>query len=170
LAGSHFSKEVAGGALAVAMLASVAAIFFVSDVRIVATERVGQRMRILWQDIYSMVRSVIPLFTIVLVCSPIGAGAMNNLWSAVASDWSTGPDTVALVTGILNGVISALGCMIGGWIADRVGRWWSYFGSGIAIGSLPWSWRWCRGHQAASQAVSLFMPFFAGWPTPPSPR
>jgi hypothetical protein len=92
------------------MLASVAAIFFVSDVRIVATERVTERMRILWQDIYSMVRSAIPLFTIVLVCSPIGAGAMNNLWSAVAPDWSTGPDTVALVTGILNGVITARLC------------------------------------------------------------
>jgi len=58
---------------------------------------------------------------------------MNNLWSAVAPDWSTGLDTIALVTGILNGVISADGCVMGGWIADRVGRWWSYFGSGIAI-------------------------------------
>ena len=117
---SHFSKEAAGGALAVAMLASAAAIYFASDVRIVATEGVRDRMRLLWQDIYSMVRAAIPLFTIVLVCSPIGAGAMNNLWSAVAPDWQAGPDRVALVTGILNGVVSAIGCLMGGWIADRV--------------------------------------------------
>ena len=130
---SHFSKEAAGGALAVAMLASAAAIYFASDVRIVTTEGVRDRMRLLWQDISSMVRAAIPLFTIVLVCSPIGAGAMNNLWSAVAPDWQAGPDRVALVTGILNGVVSAIGCLMGGWIVDRVGRWWSYFGSGILI-------------------------------------
>src|SRR5438093_838243 len=75
----------------------------------------------------------IPLFTIMLVCSPIGAGAMNNLWSAVAPDWRATPDQVALVSGVLNGVLSAIGCVIGGWVADRVGRWWAYFGSGILI-------------------------------------
>jgi MFS family permease len=115
------------------MLMSGLAIYFVSDVRIVATEGFGERMRILWRDIYSMARAAIPLFTIVLVCSPIGAGAMNNLWPAVAPDWQANPDTVALVTGVLNGVVSAIGCVMGGWIADRVGRWWSYFGSGVAI-------------------------------------
>src|SRR5437764_10854466 len=130
---SHFSKEIAGGGLAIAMLASAAAIYFAADVRVVANETFGERMRILWRDILSMLRAAIPLFTIVLVCSPIGAGAMNNLWSAVAPDWSATPDQVALVSGVLNGVVSAIGCVIGGWVADRVGRWWAYFGSGILI-------------------------------------
>ncbi len=130
---SHFSKEIAGGGLAIAMLASAAAIYFVSDVRVVVNETLGERMRILWRDILSMVRAAIPLFTIVLVCSPIGASAMNNLWSAVAPDWSATADQVALVSGVLNGVVSAIGCVIGGWAADRVGRWWSYFGSGILM-------------------------------------
>jgi hypothetical protein len=61
---SHFSKEVADGTLAVAMLASAAAIYFASDVRIVATEGVRDRMRLLWRDLFSMVRTAIPLFTI----------------------------------------------------------------------------------------------------------
>ncbi len=130
---AHISKEAAGGALSVAMLASAAAIYFTSDVRIVTTERVSERMRILGRDILAMVRSAIPLFTIALVCSPIGAAAMSNLWSAVAPDWRADPNTVALVTGLLNGVISAVGCIAGGWMADRVGRWWAYFGSGAAI-------------------------------------
>ncbi|MEY2531356.1 MAG: transporter, family, beta-lactamase induction signal transducer AmpG [Verrucomicrobiota bacterium] len=130
---SHFSKEIAGGALAIAMLASAAAIYFASDVRIVSTETIGERMRLLGRDIFDMLRHAIPLFTIVLVMSPIGAGAMNGLWSAVAPDWKAEPDRVALVAGILNGVISAVGCIAGGWIADRVGRWWSYFGSGVAL-------------------------------------
>jgi MFS family permease len=115
------------------MLASAATIYFVSDVRIVSKETIGERMRILGRDILDMVRLAIPLFTIVLVLSPIGAGAMNNLWSAVAPDWNAEPDRVALVAGILNGVISAVGCVAGGWIADRLGRWWAYFGSGAAL-------------------------------------
>src|SRR5438105_12447573 len=119
---SHFSKEIAGGGLALAMLASAAAIYFASDVRIVSTETLGERMRILWPDILSMVRAAIPLFTIVLVCSPIGAGAMSNLWSAVAPDWNVTPDQVALVSGVLNGVVSAVGCVIGACVADRLGR------------------------------------------------
>jgi PAT family beta-lactamase induction signal transducer AmpG len=130
---SHFSKEIAGGGLVIAMFVSAAAIYFVSDVRVVANETLGERTRILWRDILSMVRAAIPLFTIVLVCSPIGASAMNNLWSAVAPDWSATADQVALVSGVLNGVVSAIGCVIGGWVADRVGRWWSYFGSGILM-------------------------------------
>ena len=121
---AHFSKEAAGGTLSVVMLASAAALYFVSDVRIVATESLGERMRILGCDILAMAHSVIPLFTIVLVMSPVGAGAMNNLWSAVAPDWRANPNTVAFVTGLLNGIVSVVGCVAGGWIADRIGRWW----------------------------------------------
>jgi len=73
------------------------------------------------------------LLTLVLITSPIGAGAMNNLWSAVAPDRHAGPQMVALVTGVLNGIVCALGCLLGGWVADRFGRWWSYFGFGVAL-------------------------------------
>ncbi len=85
------------------------------------------------RDILAMLRSAIPLLTLVLITSPIGAGAMNNLWSAVAPDWHAGPQMVALVTGVLNGIVCALGCLLGGWVADRFGRWWSYFGFGVAL-------------------------------------
>jgi MFS family permease len=93
-----------------------------------------------------MVRSAIPLLTLVLITSPIGAGAMNNLWSAVASDWHAGANMVALVTGVLNGIVCALGCLLGGWVADRFGRWWSYFVFGCALAAtaiimsfVPWT-------------------------------
>jgi len=130
---SHFSKEIASTSLSVAMLACVAALYFVGDVRLATTETIAQRLRLLGRDIFSMLRVPISLFTIVLVMSPVGSGAMNNLWSAVAPDWHASPDTAALVTGVLNGVVSAVGCVVGGWIADGVGRWWAYFGSGAAM-------------------------------------
>lgn len=132
--GAHMSKEFAGSALALVMLLAVFALHFASDVRIVSPgESFRARMRLLGRDLLAMLRLAIPLLTIVLVASPIGAGAMNNLWSAVASDWQASADMVALVTGILNGIVAALGCIAGGWIVDRYGRWWAYFGFGIAL-------------------------------------
>jgi MFS family permease len=132
--GTHLSKEWAGSVLALAMLLAVFALSFASDVRIVSPgESFRGRMRLLGRDLLAMVRMAIPLLTIVLVASPIGAGAMNNLWSAVASDWHASADMVALVTGVLNGIVAAIGCVVGGWVVDRHGRWWAYFGFGIAL-------------------------------------
>jgi MFS family permease len=132
--GAHMSKQFAGSALALVMLLAVFALYFASDVRIVSPgESFRVRMRLLGRDLLAMLRLAIPLLTIVLVASPIGAGAMNNLWSAVASDWQASADMVALVTGVLNGIVAALGCIVGGWVVDRYGRWWAYFGFGIAL-------------------------------------
>jgi len=131
--GVHFAKELAGATLALAMIAAAFAIFFAADFHVVAGFGFRERMRLMGRDILAMLRSAIPLLTLVLITSPIGAGAMNNLWSAVASDWHAGPQMVALVTGVLNGIVCALGCLLGGWVADRFGRWWSYFGFGVAL-------------------------------------
>src|SRR6478752_8959262 len=131
--GVIFGKEAASATLAVAMLAAATAIYFTPDFRVVAGFGFRERMRLTGRDVLAMVRSAIPLLTLVLITSPIGAGAMNNLWSAVASDWHAGEKMVALVTGVLNGIVCALGCLLGGWIADRFGRWWSYFSFGCAL-------------------------------------
>ena len=133
---AHYSKEIAGAALAISMLACAVALLFVADVRIVTTETLRQRMLLLWRDLVAIVTAAIPLLVTILVCSPIGAGAMNNVWAAVAPDWHASADMVALVTGVLNGVVAAVGCVVGGWIADRVGFWWTYFTSGIAIAAV----------------------------------
>ena len=118
---SHYSKGIAGGFLSLAMLAAALALFFVSDVRLVTTETITQRLRLLGRDILSMLRSPILLFTIVLVMSPIGASVMNNVWSAVAPDWRADPNTVAIVPGVLNGVVSVFGC-VAGWLDRRSRR------------------------------------------------
>ena len=56
------------------------------------------------------------------MCLPISAGAMSNLWAAVAGDWHASADAVALVNGALDGVVSMVGCIIGGWICDKMNR------------------------------------------------
>jgi MFS transporter, PAT family, beta-lactamase induction signal transducer AmpG len=38
-----------------------------------------------------------------------------------------------LATGLLSGLASAIGCIIGGWIADKAGKWWAFFSSGTLL-------------------------------------
>ncbi|MDE2265155.1 MAG: MFS transporter [Alphaproteobacteria bacterium] len=73
-------------------------------------------------DVWSILRSRMGFLAFVAMCLPIGAGAAQNLWAAVAGDWHASADTVALINGALGGVISMIGCVIGGYFCDRMDR------------------------------------------------
>jgi len=95
-------------------------------------------------DLWTVIREKAGLIALILCFLPVGSGAASGLWSAVAGDWRAGPDTVALVTGILSGIISAVGCVLGGWISDRMDRWLAYVlygllqaGAAVAMAFLP---------------------------------
>ena len=130
---SHYSLLAAGATLAGVMLLGGLALGFVPDVQPIRGETIGHRLRLMGKDLLDLWRTPLGLLTTISVTSPIGTGAMNNLWSAVAPDWHADANTVALITGVMNGALSAVGCLVGGSVADRVGRWWSYFGSGVLL-------------------------------------
>ena len=88
---------------------------------------------IMWRELLLMLKIPILLFVLLLVCMPIGTAGIANLWSAVAGDWHVSPITIALVTGALSGLVSAVGCVVGGWWADKKGVWWAYLGAGSAF-------------------------------------
>lgn len=71
------------------------------------------------------------LLAMFLCFLPLGTGAASNLWSAVAKDWNASADTVALVTGVLAGLLSAAGCLAGGWLCDRMNRQVAYLFFGL---------------------------------------
>jgi len=71
-----------------------------------------------------------------MIVAPVGVGAAANIWSSIATDWHATPDTVALVTGLLSGIVCTVGCVFGGWIADKMGKWWAFFGSGTLMASV----------------------------------
>jgi PAT family beta-lactamase induction signal transducer AmpG len=84
------------------------------------------------RDLWSVVRSR-PGFLALLICFlPISTGAVTNLWAAIAADWRAPATTVALVTGALGGVASAIGCLVGGYWCDRMERKKAYWVFGIA--------------------------------------
>lgn len=74
------------------------------------------------RDIWTVVKSRLGFLALILCFLPIGSGAASNLWSAVSKDWSASADTVALIIGVIGGVLSAIGCLIGGWICDLMDR------------------------------------------------
>src|SRR6266536_457089 len=76
----------------------------------------------LLKDLWQVARSRRGFLGLLICFLPIGTGAASNLWSAVAGDWKASADTVALVTGALGGLVSAAGCLSGGYVCDRMDR------------------------------------------------
>jgi PAT family beta-lactamase induction signal transducer AmpG len=62
---------------------------------------------------------------LVFFLSPIGAGALMNLFSAVASDFHASADVVVWVIA-LAGVLTPVGAVLGGVVCDRFDRWRAY--------------------------------------------
>jgi predicted MFS family arabinose efflux permease len=85
-----------------------------------------QAMRALGRDLWKLASSRRGLTGLIICLSPVGAGAVSNYFAALADGWHASAGTVELVTGVLGGVVSGVGCMAGGWLADRMSRRLSY--------------------------------------------
>ncbi len=97
--------------------------------------RMIKTYRNLVKDVYITLKSKMGILAMLLCFLTLGTGAASNLWSAVAKDWNAGADTVALVTGVMAGLLSAAGCLLGGWICDRMKRQNAYLLFGL-LGAL----------------------------------
>jgi len=73
-------------------------------------------------DLWGLLRSRIGILALLICLLPIGSGAAQNLWSPIAEEWHASANVVAFVTGAMSGLISALGCLAGGWLCDRIDR------------------------------------------------
>jgi MFS family permease len=114
---------VAGAVLGAACVLTCAGLLFVREpVMEHRAERFLDSILNVGKDVWSMVSSRRGLVVFAAMWLPIAAGAMSNLWSAVAGDWHASANAVALVNGALNGVVSMIGCIIGGWISDKISR------------------------------------------------
>lgn len=128
---THYSVMTAGIVLCAASVLSASVILFVKDISHEKERTIFKEIAEMGKDIFAMLKIPAALLVILLMFLPIGTGAAANLWSAIAKDWNTNADTVALVTGILSGFVSAVGCVIGGYVIDRWGNWIGYLGSGV---------------------------------------
>lgn len=123
---------MAAALVAIACLACALALRFVDEPPAAHREgRLTRRLADVGADLWQVARSRMGLLALILCVLPIGSGAASGLWSAVASDWSASANTVAVATGVLGGIVSALGCLAGGWICDRMNRKAAYAAYGV---------------------------------------
>ncbi len=80
----------------------------------------------LFAEVWRTLRSRDGWTGLVICLSPVGAGALTNLFSALARDYA--PDDAAaehlvvVVAGVLGGVVNIAGSLLGGRVADRINR------------------------------------------------
>lgn len=120
---ANSSISLTGAVLSAVMMSCAGALYFVPDVSSQPT-RWGHQMSDIGRDFLDMLRSPIILLAIFLFASPVGIGAATNHWTAIAEDWGAQTNWVTLFI-ILSNLAGAVGCLIGGWFADNVGRWWA---------------------------------------------
>jgi predicted MFS family arabinose efflux permease len=84
------------------------------------------------RDLWAVARSRRGFLALLICFLPIGTGAATNLWAAISADWNASANTVALVTGALGGIASAAGCLMGGYLCDRMDRKTAYWVFGLA--------------------------------------
>jgi MFS family permease len=74
------------------------------------------------KDIWQTFKTRRGLQALILNLLPLGTGAAGYLFAGIAKDWHAGADEVAIVTGGLGGLATIVGCVIGGWISDRINK------------------------------------------------
>jgi MFS family permease len=84
-------------------------------------------------DVFTLVKRRVGLLACFLMLLPIGSGGLQQLWGAIAKDWNAGADEVALVGGLLAGLVSLPGCILGGYISDRIDKKTAYSLFGVAL-------------------------------------
>ena len=112
-----------GAVIAAACLLCSIGLFFLSEPKsTVKAEKYLKTIENLNRDIWTVIKSRLGFMALILCFLPIGSGAASNLWSAISKDWGASADTVALIVGVIGGILSAIGCLIGGWICDLMDR------------------------------------------------
>ena len=83
------------------------------------------------RDLWSTAKSREGFTGVVICLLPVGCGALTNLFSGMAADYDAPQRLVEIVNGLGGGISSALGALVGGWLADRMNRRLAYGLSGV---------------------------------------
>ena len=88
------------------------------------------------RTVWAMARSRNGALALLINILPMGLGASNQLWSAVAGDWRASANVVALVTGVLGGLVSIPGSLLGVFLCRRLHLRGVYLGASVACALL----------------------------------
>jgi MFS family permease len=93
----------------------------------------AERARNIVTDLWQVVKQRGGYLALLVVFLPIGTGAAAAYWSPLADEWHASANLVALVNGAVSGVVSAIGCLVGGHLSDLVNRKFAYLGFGLTL-------------------------------------
>ncbi len=137
----HTSPQATAIALGMTCLACALPVFAIVEP---APERHAPSalVSVLLKEVWATLKSREGWTGMILCLSPVGTGAMTNLFSALAMDYSS--DAVArermviLANGVAAGLVSALGALVGGYVAGRMNRRLAYamFGAVMAMAAM----------------------------------
>jgi len=128
------AQWISGGSLGLVCILSAGAMFWLKEPP--ATHRMTTYLASLanvGRECWEVVGTRLGFLALFIMLIPIGVGAAQNLWSAVANDWHASADAVALVNGALGGVIAMFGCIAGGFLSDKMDRKTAYCLFGIVL-------------------------------------
>ena len=113
---------IGGLAIGASLGACALPLLWFDEPRVAERPPLSMALRGLARDLKELVRSRGGIEALFICISPIGAGAASNLFGAIADDWHASLELVALTTGAVGGIVSAIGAAAGGWLATRMGR------------------------------------------------
>jgi MFS transporter, PAT family, beta-lactamase induction signal transducer AmpG len=90
------------------------------------------------RDLWSMLKTRGGLLSAVICVLPVGTGAAQGTLTQakVAAFWGAGADQVALMQGLVAGLITAVGCFAGGALCQRIHPRTAYAGIGLALAAV----------------------------------
>ncbi|MGH8150119.1 MAG: MFS transporter [Steroidobacteraceae bacterium] len=128
----HVAAVWVGAALGASYLLCCLALCFVSEPAVARHgTRIVRKLGEVVRDLWHVLRARSGYLALLVVFLPMSTCAAMNLWSAVAADWHASEGIVALVNGVLGGVVSAAGCLAGGYVCDRFDRKAVYLAYGL---------------------------------------
>ena len=82
----------------------------------------GEIFGTLWHDVTRVAKSRTGWTGMLLFLSPVGTAALVNYFAGIARDYRASDGMVAFVNGPVNGLVTAAGSLIGGYLCDRFSR------------------------------------------------
>jgi MFS family permease len=126
----HFSPLAVGAALVALMTLPACAILFVHEAER-ARRGIGEVFSTLLHDVTHVAKSRNGWTGMLLFVSPVGTAALLNYFAGIAKDYSASDGMVAFINGPVNGLVTAAGSLLGGYLCDRANRRAMYLLSGV---------------------------------------
>jgi PAT family beta-lactamase induction signal transducer AmpG len=130
---AHVSPTTTAAVLALACVLAALPALLIEEAPL-ARRRVTRLVGDLLAQIWKTLRSTEGWTGMVICLSPVGAGALTNLFSALAQDYApndaSAEHLVVVVAGVFGGVVNMAGALLGGVLADRMNRRLAYAACG----------------------------------------